>query len=95
MTVESYADQVLSLVVKGGAKGDLIVDQGNAISLKARDGQLEEHKVTSSRILGLRVIKDNKVGTAYSEAADPDSLDSLVCSVSRLINLTSTWPLIL
>ncbi len=78
MTVESYADQVLSLVVKGGAKGDLIVDQGNAISLKARDGQLEEHKVTSSRIFGLRVIKDNKVGTAYSEAADPDSLDSLV-----------------
>ena len=78
MTVTSHAEQVLSLVTKAGAKGDLIIDQGNAISLKAREGELEEHKVTSSRILGLRVIKDNKVGTAYSEAADPDSLSSLV-----------------
>lgn len=78
MTVESHAEQVLSLVTKAGAKGDLIVDQGNAISLKARDGELEEHKVTSSRIFGLRVIKDDKVGTAYSEAADADSLSSLV-----------------
>ena len=39
---------------------------------------MEEHKVTSSRIFGLRVIKDDKVGTAYSEAADSDSLSSLV-----------------
>ena len=78
MSVDSHAEQVLSLVTKAGAKGDLIVDQGNAISLKAREGQLEEHKVTSSRIFGLRVIKDDKVGTAYSEAADADSLSSLV-----------------
>ena len=78
MNIDSNAEQVLWLVTKYGAKGDLIVDQGNAISLKARDGQLEEHKVTSSRIFGLRVIKDDKVGTAYSEAADSDSLSSLV-----------------
>lgn len=78
MTIESHADQVLSLVVKAGGKGDLIVDQSDAISLKALNGELEEYKVTSSRIFGLRVIKDDKVGTAYSEAADPDSLKSLV-----------------
>ena len=78
MTIESHADQVLSRVVKAGGKGDLIVDQSDAISLKALNGQLEEHKVTSSRIFGLRVIKDDKVGTAYSEATDPDSLKSLV-----------------
>ena len=78
MTIESHADQVLSLVVKAGGKGDLIVDQSDAISLKALNGELEEHKVTSSRIFGLRVIKNDKVGTAYSEAADPDSLKSLV-----------------
>ena len=78
MTIESHAEQVLSRVTSAGAKGDLIVDQGNSVSLKARDGELEEHKVTSSRIFGLRVIKDNKVGTAYSEAADTESLNSLV-----------------
>ena len=72
MTIESHADQVLSRVVKAGGKGDLIVDQSDAISLKALNGHLEEHKVTSSLIFGLRVIKDDKVGTAYSEATDPD-----------------------
>ena len=90
MTIESNADQVLSLVVKAGGKGDLIVDQSDAISLKARNGQLEEHKVTSSRIFGLRVVKDDKVGTAYSEAADPDSLDSLV--EQALINASYAAP---
>ena len=58
MTIESHADQVLSLVVKAGGKGDLIVDQSDAISLKALKGELEEHKVTSSRIFALRVIKN-------------------------------------
>ena len=62
MTIESHADQVLSRVVKAGGEGDPIVDQSDAISLKALNGQLEEHKVTSSRIFGLRVIKDDKVG---------------------------------
>ena len=45
MTIESHADQVLSLVVKAGGQGDLIVDQSEAISLKALNGQLEEHKL--------------------------------------------------
>ena len=31
MTIESHADQVLSRVVKAGGKGDLIVDQSDAI----------------------------------------------------------------
>ncbi len=78
MGVESQAEQVLSLVREAGAEGDLIVDQSQAISLKARDGELEEHKVTSAKIFGLRVIADDKVGTAYSEAADAESLASLV-----------------
>lgn len=90
MSVESQAEQVLALVTKAGAKGDLIVDQGNAISLKARDGELEEHKVTSSRIFGLRVIKDDRVGTAYSEAADEESLNSLV--EQALINASYAAP---
>ena len=43
MTIESHADQVLSLVVKAGGKGDLIVDQSDAISLKALNGELEKN----------------------------------------------------
>src|SRR5210317_1058701 len=72
------AEQVLERVMSAGATGDLIVDEGETLSLKALDGELEEYKVSSSRIFGLRVIKDGHVGTAYSEAVDADALASMV-----------------
>lgn len=78
MTVETRAEQILEWVRAAGATGDVIVDQGESLSLKARDGALEEHKVSSSQVFGLRVIKDDNVGTAYSEAADPEALKSMV-----------------
>lgn len=78
MTISDQANQVIDLVKAAGASGDLIIDQGESLSLKASDGELEEYKVSSSQIFGLRVIKDGKVGTAYSEAADSDALSSLV-----------------
>jgi PmbA protein len=78
MSIRDRAEQILARVQAAGAEGDLIVDRGQALSLKARDGELEEHKVTSSQVFGLRVIRDSQVGTAYSEAADAESLAMLV-----------------
>ena len=78
MAANKLAEKVLSMVTDAGAQGDLIIDRGEALSLKAREGELEEYKVTSSQILGLRVISDGRVGTAYSEAVDDDALRSLV-----------------
>jgi PmbA protein len=72
------AEQVFDRLLGAGATGDLIVDEGETLSLKARDGELEEYKVSSSRIFGLRVIKNGHVGTAYSEAIDADALSSMV-----------------
>ena len=78
MAIESLAAQVLDWVRDADATGDLIIDEGESLSLKARDGALEEHKVSSSQVFGLRVIKDDRVGTAYSEAADTEALRSMV-----------------
>lgn len=78
ITTEQMAEQVLDQVMSAGATGDLIIDEGETLSLKARDGELEEYKVSSSRIFGLRVIKNGHIGTAYSEAVDADALSSLV-----------------
>jgi len=77
-TTAAMAQQVLDQVASAGAAGDLIIDEGETLSLKARDGELEEYKVSSSRIFGLRVIKDGHIGTAYSEAVDADALGSMV-----------------
>lgn len=78
--VEGHAQRVLDQVVRAGAHGDLIVQQDASLSLKAHDGDLEEHKVNSTRIYGVRVIKDHRAGIAYSEAADAAALDSMVAA---------------
>jgi PmbA protein len=78
LSTAQMAQQVLDQVITAGATGDLIIDEGETLSLKARDGELEEYKVSSSRIFGLRVIKNGHVGTAYSEAVDADALSSMV-----------------
>lgn len=80
MNTAQYADQVLTRLAAAGASGDLIVDSGQALSLKARGGKLEEYKVSSSQIFGLRVIHQGRVGSAYSESSDSQALASMVDS---------------
>ena len=78
MDIQKNAEMVLDKVLNKGAVGDLIIDESESLSLSARDGQLEEYKISSSQVFGLRVIKDNKVGTAYSEASDGEALAAMV-----------------
>ncbi len=78
MDFSKQVESLMSAVLDAGATGDLILNQNSAVSLTAKGGQLDEHKVSSSQIYGLRVIKDNKVGTAYSEASDEQALNTLL-----------------
>jgi len=78
MTTQDRANRVLDQVSAARATGDLIVDASQSLSLKARHGDLEEHKVSSRQVFGLRVIKDGHVGTAYSEDNDTSALTSIV-----------------
>ena len=76
--LEANAQRVLDKVLASGAVGDLVVQEESSLSLKAHAGELEEHKVTSTRVYGIRVVKDDRAGIAYSEAADSAALDSMV-----------------
>ncbi len=78
MNLDKQAGLVLDCLMRNGAEGDLVVEEGRTLSLKARDGELEEHKVSSSRVFGLRAIKHHRVGIAYSEAADEEALLAMV-----------------
>ncbi|MCP4767288.1 MAG: hypothetical protein GY875_13555, partial [Gammaproteobacteria bacterium] len=40
MNTAQLAEQVLDQVMNAGATGDLIIDEGETLSLKARDGEL-------------------------------------------------------
>ena len=80
------ASRILGRVTDAHAVGDLVVHEEASLSLTAHAGELEEHKVKSTRVYGVRVIKDDRAGIAYSEAADADALDSMVDQA--LVNAT-------
>ena len=84
--IETNAERILDRVLAAGALGDLVVQQQSSLSLSAHGGELEEHKITSTRVYGVRVIRDDRVGIAYSEASDPAALDSMVDQA--LVNAT-------
>ena len=69
---------LLNKVADLGAEADLIANQDKAFSLKADKGELGEYKVTSSQQLGIRLIKDGRVGIAYSESLDEVALDAML-----------------
>lgn len=68
----------------GADQSDVILNEGNALSLSAQQGRIETYKVTSSRLIGVRVIRDQRVGISYSEDLSLDSLRSMVESALRL-----------
>lgn len=72
------ADFVLSLAKKQGVDADVIASQSEGLSLKSDQGSLSEYKVTASRVIGIRVAKDQKVAISYSESFEPESLELMV-----------------
>ncbi|MCR9548486.1 TldD/PmbA family protein [Vibrio antiquarius] len=71
-------DYVLSEAKRQGAEADVIVNRNSSFSLKANQGKLDEYKVSSSQVLGVRVIKDARVATSYSESLEQPSLDLML-----------------
>ncbi|MCO4795135.1 MAG: TldD/PmbA family protein [Bacteriovoracaceae bacterium] len=76
--LNNTVNKIIDMAKKKGAESDCILDKSNLLSLKAEDGELSEYKVSGSQVVGVRVIKDNRVGTSYSEAIDDQSLEFMV-----------------
>lgn len=76
--MKKIMEQVMNHVTDKKAEGDLIFSGGKSLKMSAQNGNISEYKVSSSQILGVRVIKDGKVGISYSESLDPESLKILV-----------------
>jgi len=77
-TLSAASEQVFERAGAAGAEADLIVLESESLSLKASQGALEEHTVSQTQTFGVRVIKDEQVGIAYSEASDAESLAWMV-----------------
>ncbi|KEQ17308.1 TldD/PmbA family protein [Endozoicomonas numazuensis] len=76
--LQKAIEHVLNSVQGQGAEADVIASGSNSFSLKANKGELDEYKVTSGQVIGVRVIKDQRVATSYSESLEPASLDLMI-----------------
>ena len=65
----------MNKAVDAKVDADLIMSQSKSLKLSAQNGSISEYKVSSSQILGIRVIKNGAVGISYTEAMDEDSLN--------------------
>lgn len=59
----------------GADQSDVIVSSGESFSVSIQNTDIDKYKVSGSRVLGVRTIKDARVGLAYTEALDSDSIE--------------------
>jgi PmbA protein len=71
-------ERVISELTDHKAEGDLIFSTSKSLKMSSQQGSISEYKVTSSQILGVRAIRDGKVGISYSEALDDESIRLMI-----------------
>lgn len=69
-------EKIIEFAKKNGAdSADAILNSGSSFSVSAQKGEIDKYKLSGSSVIGIRTIKDNKVGLSYSEAMDDESLE--------------------
>ncbi len=63
---------------KGADECDIILNRSKSLSLSAFDAAIDKYQVSSSQLVGIRVIKDKKVGLSSSESLDQHSVETMV-----------------
>ena len=72
-------EKVLDMAKSKGAKeSEVLFAESSNFSLKANEGKLEEYKVSSSQVMGIRLGKDQKIGISYCEDMREESLSLMV-----------------
>lgn len=54
---------------------DLVINAGESLNLSAQGGKLEKYKLAKTSSLGIRVIKNNRIGLSYTESMDDDAVN--------------------
>lgn len=76
--MKKIMERVVNELIDQKAEADLIFSTSKSLKLSAQKGAISEYKVSSSQILGVRAIKDGRVGISYTEALDEESLKLLI-----------------
>jgi PmbA protein len=76
--VKKIMERVINEMIDHKAQADVFYTTAKSLKMSAQNGSISEYKVSSSQILGVRAIKDGKVGISYTEALDDESVQLLI-----------------
>jgi PmbA protein len=88
--MKKLMEQVLNHVTDHKAQGDLVFTSSKSLKMSAQKGALSTYNVSGTQILGLRLIKNDRVGLSYTESLDEESLKLMV--KQALDNAEATEP---
>jgi PmbA protein len=72
-------EQTISLAKKKGINScDVILSEGKSFNLSVQNNDIDSYKVSGSNTIGIRVIKDNKVGLSYSEELSKEAVEIMI-----------------
>ena len=72
-------ENIVSKAIDAGAEEcDLILANGNSFSVSVQNGNIDKYKVSSSQIMGIRTIKEGRVGISYSEVINDDAASRMI-----------------
>ncbi len=72
MDEKTILDRACDALRAGGASGDAWLENRRRLHLLVREGKLEELQRAEVRGLGIRAIRDGKLGFVYTSECDPD-----------------------
>lgn len=76
--MKSVLERVLNELTDHKAEADLIHIKSKSLKMSSQNAAISEYKVSSSQILGVRAIKDGRVGISYTESFDDESVALLI-----------------
>ena len=76
--LKAAVQQVADAKKKGAQQAEAFVEVGRQSSCRVRDGQIEDLTQATSKGVGLRVLKDRRLGFAYTSDFQDKSLESFV-----------------
>jgi PmbA protein len=76
-------ESIITKLSSHGAESDLIYTTNKSLKMSAQKGEISEFKVSSSQVLGARVIKEGRVGISFTEAMDEESLNFMIVEALR------------
>ncbi len=89
MNLQEAKAYLLERARERGVELEILASGSRELSLKAREGALEEITAAERGGIGVRVVKDGKTGYAYSEELSPEALDWVLAEAIENAELQS------